>query len=331
MRLDRALDFKDKKVHEAATFALESMLRAQFPNGGWYQWWKEYPTPASEQDYPVKKASYPDNWSRKWLNDWTGRYFLNDDVAINMILTLLQAHQTYKDAKYLQAAKKAGDFLILAQMPEPQPGWAQQYNIHMHPVWDRKFEPPAVSGRESQTALRGLLLLYRYTGDKKYLGPIPAALAYLKKSVLPDGKLARFYELKTNRPLYFKRTGKIYDLTYDDKELPDHYAFQVESWLDSIEKEHQRVQKTDAPLLAKEPLRLDERVTPVSAKSVRAILDGLDGRGAWVEQGKMRFYKPVPPSGVIRSQTFIDNVQALSVYLKSTRSTPGTASARSGP
>ena len=51
---------------------------------------------------------------------------------------------------------------------------------------------------------------------------MPPALAYLKKSLLPDGRLARFYELKTNKPLYFTKT---YELTYDDSDMPTHYSF----------------------------------------------------------------------------------------------------------
>lgn len=315
MQLDKVQDFKDKKVHEAAEYALESILRAQFPNGGWYQWWKEFPKLASEMDYPIKKASYPPSWSRKWLNDWTGKYFLNDDVIVNVMLTLLQAHRTYGANKYLLAAKKAGDFLVLAQMPQPQPAWAQQYNIDMHPVWDRKFEPPAISGRESQTALQGLLMLFRYTCDKKYLEPVPPALAYLKKSLLPDGKLARFYELHTNKPLYFKRTGKVYDLTYSDADLPDHYAFQVESWLGAIEQEHQRVLKADPQTLAKGPIQLAPGMATISPQQAKQIIDALDARGAWVETGKLKHQKVAPASGVISCQTFVTNMQALSRYL----------------
>jgi hypothetical protein len=186
----------------------------------------------------------------------------------------------------------------------------------MHPVWDRKFEPPAVSGRESQTAMQGLLLLFRCTGDKKYLGPLPSALASLNKSLLPDGKLARFYELQTNKPLYFKRTGKIYNLTYSDADLPDHYAFQVESWLGAIEQEHQRVLKATPSALAKEPLRLVTAAAPVSAQQVKKTIDAMDTRGAWVEQGKLKHHKIVPASGVISCQSFVSNMQRLCRYLQ---------------
>jgi PelA/Pel-15E family pectate lyase len=73
----------------------------------------------------------------------------------------------------------------MSQMPDPQPAWAQQYDANMHPAWARVFEPPSVTGGESQGIMRMLMVLYRETGDKKYLEPIPRALAYLKKSILP--------------------------------------------------------------------------------------------------------------------------------------------------
>ena len=52
--------------------------------------------------------------------------------------TLIDAHRVYQDKRFLQALRKLGDFLILAQMPEPQPAWAQQYNYEMKPIWARE-------------------------------------------------------------------------------------------------------------------------------------------------------------------------------------------------
>src|SRR5436305_67082 len=83
----------------------------------------------------------------------------------------------------------------------PPPAWAQQYNAQMQRAWARKFEPPSVTGGESQGVIRILMDVYRQTGDRKYLEPIPRALDYLQKSEVSAERLARFYELKTNRPL----------------------------------------------------------------------------------------------------------------------------------
>ena len=117
---------------------------------------------------------------------------------------------------------KFGDFLILAQLPEPQPAWAQQYNHELQPIWARKFEPPAIAGRESEDAIETLLYLTEVTGEKRFLEPIPRSIAWLKRSQLPDGQIARFYELSTNTPLYFVKDT--YELTYDDSNLPTHYG-----------------------------------------------------------------------------------------------------------
>src|SRR5690606_12204990 len=105
---------------------------------------------------------------------------------------MFQAAKTYNNPAWREAAERAGGFILLAQMPEPQPAWAQQYDAQMHPAWARKFEPPSVTGGESQGVLRILLKLYSETGDKKYLEPFPRALDYLRRSRLSDGRLARF-------------------------------------------------------------------------------------------------------------------------------------------
>ena len=44
----------------------------------------------------------------------------------------------------------------------------------------------------------GVMLLYRETGDRKYLDPIPRALAYLKKSILPP--VNRYVEARSRIP-----------------------------------------------------------------------------------------------------------------------------------
>jgi hypothetical protein len=199
-------------------------------------------------------------------------------------------------------------------MPDPQPAWAQQYNRDMQPVWDRKFEPPAITGLESQNALDSLLLLYRETGNRAYLEPIPKALAYLKKSVLPDGKISRFYELKTNRPLYFT---KDYQLTYEKKDLPTHYGFVVSSRLDAIESEYRRLVDSKD----KDPKKESAELTGKLIESTKKALVAQDSRGAWVETGTVRDAqgrKSSPKEGVVHSQTFIDNVTTLCRYLKAT-------------
>src|SRR5690606_40653579 len=73
MQVDKRLNFQDETIHEAALFTLTALLTEQYPNGGWYQNWDRYPQLKSASEFPVVKASYPQEWSRKWLNDAPGR------------------------------------------------------------------------------------------------------------------------------------------------------------------------------------------------------------------------------------------------------------------
>ncbi len=314
IRLDKALDFKDAKIHEAAGFALDHLLSAQYPNGAWPQGFTD---PLDAQKHPVKRAGYPASWSRTAERlPYHTFYTLNDNVIPDTIEVLFEAARIYNDDRFRLAAQKAGDFFILAQMPEPQPAWAQQYNAEMHPAWARKFEPPAITGGESQGVLQTLLVLYRETGDTKYLEPIPRAIAYLRRSQLADGRLARFYELKTNKPLYFTRQ---YDLTYHDDDLPTHYAFKVSHALDRIEQEYRRLASADPKQLS-QPVKQPARPSPRMVEQVKAVIAALDAQGCWVEDGRLRYHGENDPTRrIIDCETFIRNARILSNHLAATK------------
>lgn len=319
-QLDAALEFRDSKIHESVSYSLDSILKNQFPNGGWAQTYDKALDPNS---YPIRKASYPDAWLRKHPGeDYWFYYTLNDNNITRTVETLFKASEIYKEPRYREAALKGADFLLLAQMPEPQPAWSQQYDFKMQPVWARKFEPPAISGLESQSVIKTLLSAYIESGDRKYLEPIPRALEYLESSVLPDGKpdgkLARFYELQTNRPLYMTRE---YQLTYASDDLPTHYGFIVKNDLAKLRKEYEKVSQMNAAKL--DALRLavrkgSSKEVP-SETEVRRIIESLDSRGAWVESGKLRYHKGKEKeqvNRVITSETFITNLNLLSRYVE---------------
>ncbi|MBD3291553.1 MAG: polysaccharide lyase [Armatimonadia bacterium] len=304
-RMDEALDFQDPAIHEAVLYALDSALMVQHPVGAWSHNYDRFPEHRPDlATYPVIPASYPAEWSQTWTKDWQGGYYLNDNITPDMIAAMLEAWQIYGDRRYLDSAENGGAFLILAQMPEPQPAWCQQYNRNMQPVWDRKFEPPAITGEESQGVLECLLALYLGTGNARYLDPVPRAIEYLRGSLLPDGHLARFYELETNRPIFFDTD---YAITYDAEDMPKHYGFLRESRLEEIEAEYQR-------LLEEGPTA--KPVDRPSADEVAAIIEGMDARGAWVEQGVLDAWDREPEEGLISSATFIANVEALAAYIE---------------
>ena len=314
VRVDAALKGKDDRIHEATGYALNSLLKAQYPNGAWPHGYSGFPDPVK---FPVKMANIPETWPRAPVKkEYWEYYTLNDNLIPDLVDTLLEAARLTGEPKYRAATGRAGDFLILAQLPEPQPGWAQQYDFDMHPAWARKFEPPAVSGGEGQGAMQTLLRLYRETGDTKYLEPVPRALAYYRRSRLPDGRLARFYELGTNKPLYFTRK---YELTHKDDDLPTHYGFQVSSRLDAISREYDRLRGLSPEELKREAKPVKHRVGPSEAQ-VKAVLDAQDRRGRWVESGRLRSQGPDDPTRrVVESRTFVRNVELLSAYLAATR------------
>ena len=408
MRVDRDLNFKDAQIHEAAHFALDSLIKAQYPNGAWPQRYSRFPDPSA---FPIKPASYPEAWSRTWPgSDYRAHYTFNDDSIVDMIDAMLEAARIYGEARYLASAEKGGAFIRLAQMPEPQPGWAQQYDRDMHPAWARRFEPPSITGGESLSVMKGLLLLFRETGKRKYLEPLPRALAYYRQSILPDVQspseirrracpertpcLARFAELKTNRPLYITKGTRVtaldqgttnvdgYELSYSDASVITHYSVLVSgTWLAGVEQEYREIQSAD-PVSLKRPDRLhglspwsdrpldlstssgssraqsrddgarDKRSPTVNLETrVRAVIDAMDPRGAWVEEGTIGkpnrlvsvfaakdmvvtlagktlpmkendtlevFAGGEPPKQrIIRTRTFAKNVGALNAYLVS--------------
>lgn len=387
MRVDSELEFQDKGIHEAVRYALDSLMKAQYPNGAWPQRFYEFPDPAK---FPVKKASYPESWPREWPGpDYRGHYTFNDNSIADMIDTMLEAAQIYDEPRYLAAAEKGGDFILLAQMPDPQPGWAQQYDVDMHPAWARIFEPPSITGGESQSVMQILLVLYRETGKKKYLEPIPRALAYYKRSVLPEVDnpseirrracpagsvcMARFYELKTNRPLYITKGTRInatklgsalidgYELSYSDESVITHYGVLTRGErFEEIAAEYETLVEADPAALTR-PERLtglspwngqpaEPLLTAELSALVREAIDGIDERGAWVEEGTVGkadrlvrvfaakdlvatlgdrvlpikendvlevFQGGEPPrQEIIRSDVFARNVEILSDYLR---------------
>ena len=298
MELDEALEFKDRAIHESVQYGLERLLAAQFPNGGYAQSFRnETREPAQ---YPILKASFPPEDTEPTNDRYFSRFYtFNDNLVLDINRVFFVAAEVYgtkkdgqfiRDEKYVEAAKRVGDFIILAQMPEPQPAWAQQYDFEMRPAWARIFEPAAISGGESQGVIDALIELYLFTGDKKYLVPIQPAIAYFERSRLPDGRLARFYELRTNRPLYIDKSN--YKVTYSDDNLPTHYSFKVRhrSW--SINELPEMDEQTRLQRLSVLRDRYHYRVLPpANDDQTTEVIQSLDERGTWVTDGTLSLTK----------------------------------------
>jgi hypothetical protein len=307
IKTDEALGFRHAEIHDAALYGLDALLQAQFPNGAFPQGWT-----GPVQPRPVRAAQFPNyDWRTEGrIKNYWDEYTLNDGLAGTVAEVLVVAHQVYGDEKYKAALARLGDFLILAQMPEPQPGWCQQYSEAMVPIWARKFEPPAIAGSESQDAMETLIKIAQYTGEDEYLDPIPEALEYLTtRCLLPDGQLARYYELRTNKPLYMDAD---YRLTYDGSTAPSHYGWKHPARLDAIAMAYRAAK--------------DGRVAPPAEAApdleaeVRRIIKELDQEGRWISTyagerlvGQPKFQ---PGFRYLSSEVFCRNVETLSTYLR---------------
>lgn len=314
MRVDRALDFKDAALHEGVEYALRKLMEAQYPNGAWPQRFSAAP---DADKYPVKAASYPETWSKTFPKvNYIDYYTFNDNTLSDVIELMFLAAEIYQDDTYRASARRGADFMLLAQMPEPQPGWAQQYDAQMQPAWARKFEPPSITGGESQGVMRTLLRAYTLTGDRKYLEPLPRALEYYRTCVLDDGRLARFYEFKTNRPTYFT---KDYEVTYSDADMPTHYAFKVRNQLDAIATEYHRLaapsQEDWQPTTLLHPAQ-PAKATPELAQKAADVIAAQNKAGAWLQPASKTSQGTIPPgTPSIYASTFTKNIIILANFV----------------
>lgn len=267
----------DAEIKAALDYGLEALLKSQYPNGGWPQ---RYPAPAQ---------------------GYYRYYTYNDHTIADLVRTLIQAWEQFGDKRFLEAVRRAGDFMILSQRPEPQPVWAQQYDLELKPAWARKFEPPSVCSGESAGVIRNLIHIYLVTGEEKYLKPIPAALEWFRRSQIGPNRWARFYELETNRPLYFT---KKYELVYTDHDLPTHYGFQGPFGVPETIAEYEAFEKLRRQGGLKAVRGMRHQPPKAQPARLREIIAALDAQGRWVANGQ------------IESRVFIRNLNALSEFLK---------------
>ncbi|NOZ19605.1 MAG: pectate lyase, partial [Planctomycetes bacterium] len=102
--------------------------------------------------------------------------------------------------KYIEAVKRAGDWLIAAQLKGATRGWAEQYDKDNHPAEARHFEPPACSRSATLLAARALVEVYRLSKDERYLQPIRDCIAWMEKA-FPNGEMWCYHDPKDNRPI----------------------------------------------------------------------------------------------------------------------------------
>lgn len=314
---------RDRRIREARDYALQKLLEAQRPNGGWPQRWTG--TPVDAKEYPVQRARFPQTYPREYpKTNYMGHYTLNDNTHRDCVTTLLEAGQRLGRPEFRAAALKGGDFLLLAQMPEPQPGWAQQYNAQLEPAWARAFEPPCVCSNEAGGAMRLLVDLYLETGDEKYLEPLPRAIAYYRRSEIAPGVWARMYELQTNTPIYGDRDGKIkYRVEDLTPERQTGYSWKSSYGLPGIFSYYEEVKAAGRSAILAQRRKAEADTKTAKGKAarakaleprVRAAIETLDPQGRWLSSGGRK-----APGQHITTTAYIANLRTLADYLEAVK------------
>ncbi|OHB76285.1 MAG: hypothetical protein A2W31_07840, partial [Planctomycetes bacterium RBG_16_64_10] len=248
MAVDQYVD--DPRIDAALDRAFACFLAAQYRGGVWDGAWP--------QQYPLPATGY-------------GRLpTYNDNTMSDCVRTMLAAYQQYGQRDHLDAVQRCLEFYLRSQLPAPQAGWAQQYDKEpaprataataaveaaasaapgptdetLKPAPARKFEPAAVTAGESSGNLQLLMDMYVEFGDPRYLDAVGRAIDWYRRARIggtPEhGIWARFYELGTNRPLYFTRT---YQLVYTDDDLPVHYSFQGNFGVDEQIRRYEEIRE----------------------------------------------------------------------------------------
>lgn len=316
-----ANDPRDARIRDARDYGLAKLLTAQRPNGGWPQRFNGVaPDP---KEYPVQKAQFPKDYPRQHPNvNYMGHFTLNDNTHRDCVMTLLDAAKRLNKPEFRAAALKGGDFLLLAQLPEPQPAWAQQYSPKLEPAWARAFEPPCVVSNESIGVMRLLVDLYVETGDQKFMEPLPRAIAWFKRSEIAPGTWARMYEIGTNTPIYGDRDGKIkYRVEDLSPERQTGYSWKGNYGMTAFESYYDEVKKSgrDAALAKKKAADAAPRTgkrgggqaSGLEARA-RAAIESLDAQGRWLAGGRKG-------GTAIRTEAFIGNMHALADYVASVK------------
>jgi len=222
---------------------VDYLLAAQYPNGGWPQFW------------PLRKGYY-------------SHITYNDGSMIRAMTVLRdvaegEAPYDFIDAERRNRAVKAvarGIECILKtqikQDGKPTAWCAQHDEKTLEPAWARAYEPPSLSGGETVGIVRFLMsieepsdeIVAAIEGSVEWLRSVQMKGVRLERVRNDDGRTerklvadpgapplwARFYELKTNRPLYLDRDSVFrYDYSEISYERRSGYSYHG-TWATSL-------------------------------------------------------------------------------------------------
>jgi hypothetical protein len=297
MELDQDID--DDSLTIAIEKALHMMLVSQLENGGWPH---KYPAQGNYHDY----ATFND----RGINDCIG--------------TMMMASQYYVKPEYRESLDRAGRFMMISQLPPPQPGWAQQYNEYLQPAWARDFEPPAVCPAVTVNNLHTLIDLYEFTENRLYLKPIPDAILWLEDIQLPNGKWPRFVEIGTGKALYYDR-GRIRVNSIEELHIERRTGYGYEN---DLTRQLQDVKKRFALIRGSveppDPVLSRRQEMEELIPKVKAIIAAQDEFGRWVSRNDRfkvyttgeRWNGQYDIKDRVSSAVFNRNINTLCAYLE---------------
>ena len=195
---------------DAALRGIDYLLAAQYPNGGWPQF------------FPLR-------------TDYS-RYVTFNDQAMANVLTLLNdvargaAPLGFVDSarreRAAAAVERGVDVILRSQITVngSLTAWGAQHDeITLEPRPARTFEPVSLASAESVGVVRFLM---RRPKTPPVARAVEAAIAWFKATELPGGRWARFAEIGTNRPIFAGRDGIVrYSIDEIEQERRDGYAW----------------------------------------------------------------------------------------------------------
>lgn len=232
-----------EKYRKSFLRGIDYLFNAQYPNGGWPQFW------------PLREGYY-------------SRITFNDGAMIRVMTVLRdvsKGHAPYGfvdkaiQERAAEAVQRGIDCILKAQIIQggKRTAWCAQHDqTTLEPAWARAYEPPSLSGGESVGIVKFLMsiespsleIIAAIEGATQWLRAVEMKGFRLNRIRGNDGRTerrlvkdpnatgvwARFYELKTNRPLYLDRDSVFrYDYSEIGYERRSGYSYHG-TWAKSL-------------------------------------------------------------------------------------------------
>lgn len=256
--------------------ALDFILISQYPNGGW------------PQRYPLRYEFVHDGFP-----DYTSDYTLNDGAMNHTIDVLLEAYELLGDERYLEAAKRGADFFMISQGPEGHAAWTDQFGMDLKPATGRTHEPASFQVRYTLSTIYQLEKMFLYTGDRRYLRPIPMALDWIESSVLSIDKKGRpvfadWYDPVTNFPII---RGNLNEITPEGYMKYSYTIDSSASFVDfkgrySHRKQYEIIRDIEPGKereLYASLFQRSRQTKTVDDKEIADLINSMNDYGAWIE------------------------------------------------